>query len=347
MNEVMTRMEDTVHDFLADNGWHNVTLSELEEKGASLRRYQRVHAPDGRTAIITYVADVRMEITRFMEVASLLRQMGLSAPEVYAYNKEAKLLLQEDFGDASFARLIANGHSEKDLHLMAADVLINIQKNFSRDDEAEWASKLLRYDFKEWKSGFANLSHFFQHYLPCVGAPALSLAEQEEFLGLWQKLLAPFEALPNTLLMRDLKPANMLMLPERAGHKKVGLIDFQDAGLGAPFYDLVEITQSWRRDIPADVSAAVFKTYSAARPEFSPEMIKSGAMAFGAVRWVIWIATCARYARTEGRVQFLANIPGIWRATDKCLADPALAELKRWFDQYAPVELRAPQKVAA
>lgn len=339
-------MDNVTAAFLARHGFGNSRLSDLDETGASLRKYQRVHGPDGRTAIITYVADPAMEINRFTEVADLLRGMGLSAPEIYGHDMEAKLLLQEDFGDASFSRLIRQGEDEQALHLLATDVLINLQKSFTPADEKMWASKLLRYDFDLWKDGFASLSNFYRHYLPCVGAPALSHAEENEFLHLWQKLLAPFEALPNTLLMRDFKPANMMMLAQREGFRKVGLIDFQDAGLGSPLYDLVELTQSWRRELPAELSEAVLKRYGAARPEFSAEMIRSGCMAFGAVRWICWLSSCAKYAR-EGRPQFLANIPGIWRAADRCLADPALAELRRWFAQYAPVQLRSPQKVAA
>lgn len=336
-------MNETATDFLNRHGFKNASLSELGETGASLRKYQRVTAADGRTAIITYVADAAMEITRFSEVAQLLRGMNLSAPEIYGADEANKLLLQEDFGDASFSRLIKQGGDEQALHLLATDVLITIQKSFGADDEQKWAAKLLRYDFRLWQAG---LSNFFIHYLPCVGAKPLSSAEQGEFLGLWQKLLAPFEALPNTLLMRDFKPANMMMLEKREGARKVGLIDFQDAGLGSPLYDLVELTQSWRRELPPALSAAVLKAYGKARPEFSEDAIMSGCMAFGGVRWIQWLSSCAKYAR-EGRPQFLANIPGIWRAADRCLADPALSELHRWFAQYAPVQLRAPEEVAA
>lgn len=336
-------MNETVTGFLSRHGFAGAHLNNLDETGASLRRYQRVTGNDGRTAIITYVADVATEIIRFEEVARLLRGMNLSTPEVYGFDEANKLLLQEDFGDASFSRLIRQGGSEQALHLLAIDVLLNIQGNFSPDDEKKWAAKLLRYDFNLWKTG---LSNFFIHYLPCVGASSLSSAEQAEFLGLWQKLLAPFEALPNTLLMRDFKPANMMMLEQREGCRKVGLIDFQDAGLGSPLYDLVELTQSWQRELPPELSAAVLKAYGKARPDLSDDTIMSGCMAFGGVRWISWMSSCAKYAR-EGRPQFLANIPGIWRAADRCLADPALGELRRWFDQYAPVQLRAPEKVAA
>lgn len=345
MTDIMEKT-DTTTAFLERHGWRNARLTDLDETGASLRRYQRVHGADGRTAIITYVADPRMEITRFTEVADLLRGMNLSAPEIYGYDIGAKLLLQEDFGDSSFSRLIAGGENEQALHLLATDVLLHIQKHFTAADEQRWASKLLRYDFTQWKAGFASLSNFYLHYMPCVGAPALGAAEQEEFLGLWQKLLAPFEAVPNTLLMRDFKPANMMILKGREGHRKVGLIDFQDAGLGSPFYDLVELTQSWKRTLPPGLDAAVLAAYAKGRPEFTPETIRSGCMAFGAVRWICWLSSCARYAR-EGRPQFLANIPGIWHAAETCLADPALAELQRWFEHYAPRSLRAPQKVAA
>jgi len=341
MNHTLTRPDASTQAFLARHGWGDAQLSNLDEAGASLRRYQRVHNAQGQTAILTFVADPKMEIERFMEVAVLLRGMELSAPEVYGHDLDAKLLLQEDFGDASFSRLIAAGHSASDLHGQAVDVLLAIQARFT--DAAAWEHKLLRYDFNLWKTG---LSNFFLHYLPCVGAPTLSAAEQAEYLGLWQKLLAPFEALPNTLLMRDFKPANLMRIDGRSGLQQVGLIDIQDAGLGSPLYDLVELTQSWQRVIAPELTQEVLRRYGQARPEFSDEMIMSGCMAFGAVRWVSWLSSCAKYAR-DGRPQFLANIPGIWRAADLCLADPALSELRRWFAHYAPTHQRAPQQVTA
>jgi len=336
------RIQDpAVQQFLAQHGWSEAIASPLSETGASLRQYLRLSKANGQTAILVFADNADVEITRFTDISNFLRGMQLSAPKIYASDVAAKLMLQEDFGHTSYANLIANGADPLPLHLQATDVLLAVQTRF--DANHPLVSQLSPYSFTRWKN---ELQNFYLHYLPCVGAPLLTEAEQEQYWAIWQRLLAPFESLPPTLLLRDFKPANLMHIEGRTGLAATGLIDFQDAGLGAPFYDLVELCQSWRRVIPPAQTEAVIARYTAGRPEFNRTQIESGIMAFGAIRWIGWLSNCARYSR-QGRPQFLPNIPGIWRAADECLANPALAELREFFDRYAPRDLRAPQKGAA
>jgi aminoglycoside/choline kinase family phosphotransferase len=345
MTTPVLEADEAVRSFLARSGWEGASLHELEEAGASLRRYQRVRHPSGRSAILTRVDNPELEITQFIAIAGLLRSMKLSAPEIYAQDTEQKLLLQEDFGSSSYAQLIERGTDPLPLYLQATDVLLAIQSRFRVD--LPGAQCLPNYDFLRWHSILSeNLKNFYVHYLPCVGAPALSEAEQDEYWRIWKAAYAKQDSAPATLLMRDYKPANLMQLPARSGVNATGLIDFQDAGVGSPFYDLIELCEPWRHPQTPAIRAAVLARYSAGRPELSLAQIESGLMTLGAMRWIGWLSNCARYAR-QGRPQFLANIPHIWRAADVCLADPALDELRRWFAQYAPIQLRAPQQVAA
>jgi aminoglycoside/choline kinase family phosphotransferase len=334
-----------IEDFLAAHGWNGAALSSLSEVGASLRRYQRVTHIAGRTAILGEIDNPELEIIQFSKVAAVLRSMGLSVPEIYAHDTDAKLILQEDFGDWSYARLIGSGESAGPYYLRAVDVLVALQLAFKPDGPG--VDSLPNFDFLRWHSILSeNLKNFYLHYLPCVGSPALSKEEEMEYWNVWKAAYTPQDAIPQTLLMRDFKPANLMHLPDRTGIKATGLIDFQDAGVGSPFYDLIELTEPWRSPLPADLREAVIVRYAAGRPEFNRLQIESGIMMLGAMRWVGWLSNCARYAR-QGRPQFLAHIPNIWRAADKCLADPSLSELKKWFEQYAPRHMRAPERVAA
>ena len=42
-----------------------------------------------------------------------------------------------------------------------------------------------------------------------------------------------------------------------------------------------------------------------------------------------------------GRPQYRAYMPRTWRYLERNLRNPALADLKRWFDKHVPVEARA------
>ena len=48
--------------------------------------------------------------------------------------------------------------------------------------------------------------------------------------------------------MRDYHSPNLLWLAEREGVARIGLLDFQDAVLGHPAYDVVSLLQDARVD---------------------------------------------------------------------------------------------------
>ena len=52
--------------------------------------------------------------------------MGYSAPEIYAEDMEAGLLLLEDFGDTTFTLMISASVDEKKLYECAIDLLIDL-----------------------------------------------------------------------------------------------------------------------------------------------------------------------------------------------------------------------------
>ena len=50
-------------------------------------------------------------------------------------------------------------------------------------------------------------------------------------------------------MLRDYHAENLIWLPDRHGHARVGLLDYQDMLLGHPAYDLVSLLEDARRDI--------------------------------------------------------------------------------------------------
>ena len=56
---------------------------------------------------------------------------------------------------------------------------------------------------------------------------------------------------------RDYHAENLIWLPERAGHARVGLLDFQDMLVGHPAYDLVSLLEDARRDVAPELRAAM------------------------------------------------------------------------------------------
>ena len=107
--------------FLTNAGWTGAQLSALQPD-ASFRRYFRV-CSDGSTAMLMDAPPQRESVVPFVQVATHLLALGLSAPRVFAHDDRAGFVLLEDFGDDTFTRLLAAGVDERALYRSAVDVL--------------------------------------------------------------------------------------------------------------------------------------------------------------------------------------------------------------------------------
>ena len=67
--------------------------------------------------------------------------------------------------------------------------------------------------------------------------------DRSEFKQLWNDVLPLAHAVPASLLLRDYHVANLMWLPDRAGIRRAGLLDFQDAYQGPITYDLVSLLE--------------------------------------------------------------------------------------------------------
>jgi len=61
------------------------------------------------------------------------------------------------------------------------------------------------------------------------------------FVALWREALDGAMPARPTWTLRDYHSPNLIWLPERDGLERVGLIDFQDAVMGHPAYDVASL----------------------------------------------------------------------------------------------------------
>src|SRR5205823_5102528 len=79
------------------------------------------------------------------------------------------------------------------------------------------------------------------------------------------ELLQPVIAAPHTWVLRDFHSPNILWLPERHDIARVGMLDFQDALIGSPAYDLASLLQDARVDVPEPLEVSLLGHYVRAR----------------------------------------------------------------------------------
>lgn len=301
---------------LASAGWHDATRKPLAGD-ASNRRYERLTARDGRTAVLMDADPARGEDVRpFTAIARHLSSLGLSAPAILAEDETHGFLLLEDLGDDLFARVAARDTAaEPELYAAAVDLLAELHR-------AAPPATLAAYDAPTM-AGLACLP--FEWYLPAVG-PRAADADIAAFRAELETRLAE-AAPPSVLILRDFHAENLLWLPERRGAARVGLLDFQDARRGHPAYDLVSLLEDARRDVPETLARDMIARYVTLAGADPVAFTRAYALV-GAQRNLRIVGVFARLCVRDGKPGYLPMLPRVWGHLMRDLAHPDLATLR-------------------
>jgi aminoglycoside/choline kinase family phosphotransferase len=118
-----------------------------------------------------------------------------------------------------------------------------------------------------------------------------------------------------------------------------GLLDFQDALVGHPAYDLVSLLQDARRDVSPATEAAMLDHYLAATGHDRADFLADYAV-LGAQRNAKIVGIFVRLWQRDGKPRYLSLIPRVWALLERDLRHPALAPVAAWFDANIPSDLR-------
>ena len=313
--------------FLAAAGWGGAALSPLAGD-ASNRRYERLaNGPGGRHAVLMDAPAERGEdISIFLAFTGLLRDMGFSAPEVLEADIAAGFAIIEDLGDALYARVAAASPDiEAALYEAAVDLLAAMHAAPPPElAQGSGASVAVQpYDGAVLRRE-ARLALDWWRKAATGEAPGDDLLA--EYDALIDTACADVEGDRSALVLRDYHAENLLWLPDRRGHRRVGLLDYQDALLGSPAYDLVSLLEDARRDTSDDLQAAMLDRYIA-RTGADDRAFRASYAALGAQRNLKIIGIFARLHLRDGKPAYLELIPRVWAHLQRDLAHPALAPL--------------------
>jgi aminoglycoside/choline kinase family phosphotransferase len=166
--------------------------------------------------------------------------------------------------------------------------------------------------------------------------PNVTPGEKEDFRAAWRAVLPVAHRVPESLLLRDYHVANLMLLPNRPGIRRAGLLDFQDAYRGPVTYDLVSLLEDARRDVPETLQRKLFARYLAAFPGLDREHFETSAAILAAQRHTRVLGIFERLARKEGKLDYRRlHSPRVEKLLQKALQHPALATVKTWMDRHA------------
>ena len=290
--------------FLERAGWGAAVRTPLAGD-ASGRRYTRL-TMGVESAVLMESREA--PIAPFLTVGDHLDGLGLSVPRIMATSETDGFVLMEDLGDDIFARVIERN---PDAEVPLGEAVIDCLATLQAAPVPAWAVAYQSDAMTE------ALDPAWSHAAR-TGAPTAECAD------LFRALLAGHED-EAVLLHRDFHAENLVWLPERDGVRRVGLLDFQDAVVGHPAYDLASYLQDARRDVSAETEAWMIDRFCAVTGRDAERFAAAYALQ-SLQRNVRILGLFARLAE-RGKTGYLAHVPRVRRSVERSLGHPAAAPL--------------------
>jgi tRNA threonylcarbamoyl adenosine modification protein YjeE len=343
-----------LRSFIDQAGYGDATRRRMAGD-ASIRSYARLMREDGVVILMnsprrpdgppiydgkSYSAAVHLaeDVKPFVAIANGLREAGFSAPAIHHADLETGFLITEDFGSEGFVE----GDPPRpmvDRYEAAVDLLAALHRKALPEILPLVAPLSYPIPAFDTDALMVEIGLMLEWYLPDRGAPPSEVL-RAGFVAMWRDLLQEATAAGRTWVLRDFHSPNLIWLGERDGIERVGIIDFQDAVLGPPAYDVVSLLQDARIDVPEAVELALLTRYIQARRDadsgFDPAGFAANYALMSAQRNTRLLGTFARLNRRDGKPQYLRHQPRIWTYLSRSLAHPALAKVRAWYVANVP-----------
>jgi aminoglycoside/choline kinase family phosphotransferase len=319
--------------FLNQTGLAGATLEPLPVD-ASFRRYFRLRGA-GRPMLLMDAPPPKEDVRPFIRIARHLIGLGLSAPEIYEFDEAEGFALIEDFGEATYTRLLDAGAAEGALFLAATEALVTLHTH------AQGAVvEALPYDRAKLLDEASELPEWYGLAVTGRQLPDDAIAT---FTGLWGDLLDRLPPTEPGLVLLDYHVDNLMQLPGRQGAAACGLLDFQDARIGPRAYDLMTLLRNERRGVDPALSDALYDHYIATVRPADANGFGLWYRVLAAQRYTKVLGRFARLTLRDGRDGYLRYLPRFAALLTEALdQEPLLAPIRAHLNAILPDWQRVP-----
>ena len=313
-----------LHEFLGGSEWEGAEIAPLVGD-ASFRRYFRLYRGE-HSAMLMHAPPPHEDPKPFLHVAQWLRENGLRAPQILLADAAQGWVLTEDFGDIRVKEWLDDHPGEAhDIYAGAVEALVQLHR--------QPPGPFPPYDMAVYQREAAL---FIEWFCPAAGLQV----DESGWTAAWEQVLTPLldHQQPGVTVLRDYHAENIMLLePGRLGGAQ-GLIDFQDALVGHPAYDLVSLLQDARRDVSPQLEHDMLCRYRAAADPV--EQFEEDYVRLGAQRNAKIVGIFTRLAERDGKARYLDLIPRVWTYLERDLSHAVMAPVALWFDANIPPSLR-------
>ncbi len=264
---------------------------------ASFRRYHRIVLQD-KTYLLMDAPPEKESVVEFVHVANILSQK-VNVPDIIAQDIAQGFLLLQDFGTVEFAHEIAKADADINaLYHQALTTLVALQKIPTSADLPLYSSEKLA----------SEMDLFSEWFLPYVGV-TLDDSAQTLWQAVKDQILADIETQPKVIVHRDYHSRNLMM---DKGSDDLGVIDFQDAVIGAYTYDLLSLVRDAYIEFDENwVESQIKAFYELKAPQVDLQTFTHQVNVMGVQRHLKVLGIFIRLSQRDGKDRYLQNIPKV------------------------------------
>lgn len=267
---------------------------------ASFRRYARIKL-NNKTFMLMDAPPEKEDCGPFVTIDEFFDTHGVRVPHIIAKDLQQGFLLLEDFGDVLLSTLL-NEQTVDDYYAQSFKQLIQLQ---SIAGEGHFPD----YSYEKLISEMELLTDWMLPSLQIQPTAEESALIKRTFAILANAALAQ----PQVIVHRDFHSRNLMKI---AGETELGVIDFQDAVIGADTYDLISITRDAYVQWNADRVYRWFKTFydllpESAKQERDFEQFKKDADLMAIQRHIKILGIFVRLFERDGKSGYLKDLPRV------------------------------------
>lgn len=267
---------------------------------ASFRRYARIQLQN-KTYMLMDAPPEKEDCVPFVTIDEFFAGHGVRVPQIVAKDLAQGFLLLEDFGDVLLSTLL-NDETVDKYYEQSFKQLIHLQSVNGQEQFPAYSYEKLLTEMKlltDWM------------------LPSLQITpnanEQQVIDDAFDVLAKTALAQPQVIVHRDFHSRNLMKI---ANEPELGVIDFQDAVIGADTYDLISITRDAYVQWNAERVYQWFRVFYDFLPESSKqnrsfEQFKRDADLMAIQRHIKILGIFVRLFERDGKSGYLKDLPRV------------------------------------
>lgn len=289
---------------------------------ASFRRYARI-VFDHKTLMLMDAPPEKEDCAPFVKIDEFFAENGVRVPQILAKDLQHGFLLLEDFGDILLSSLL-NDDTVDTYYAQSFKQLVQLQTIDGKEQFPEYSYEKL----------ISEMELFTDWMLPSLNiqtTAAQSALIKRTFAILANAALAQ----PQVIVHRDFHSRNLMHI---AGESDLGVIDFQDAVIGADTYDLISIARDAYVQWNPERVYTWFKLFYDGLPETQKQdrdfqQFKKDADLMAIQRHLKILGIFVRLFERDGKAGYLKDLPRVmWYLRQESKPYPELAAFMQFIE---------------